>query len=132
MSGARDAPASRPVTGLTCGLVTGLACGLTGGATGRVWRGALARGGDPPEPPDHGGAARPPVPPWPPLDGGDFRPRRPGPWGGCIVSVAMVFPLGHAASLMRSAARSRAEAARGLLVTSSLSGRSAPLVSRRN
>jgi len=25
----------------------------------------LARGGDPPEPPDHGGAARPPVPPWP-------------------------------------------------------------------
>ena len=33
---------------------------------------------------------------------------------------------------MRSAARSRAEAARGLPVTSSLSGRSAPLVSRRN
>jgi excinuclease ABC subunit C len=26
----------------------------------------LARGGDPPEPPDHGGAARPPVPPRPP------------------------------------------------------------------
>jgi hypothetical protein len=24
----------------------------------------LARGGDPPDPPDHGGAARPPVPPW--------------------------------------------------------------------
>src|SRR5439155_14347227 len=29
----------------------------------------LARGGDPPEPPAHGGAARPPVPPGPPFGG---------------------------------------------------------------
>src|SRR5439155_190355 len=63
---------------------------------------------------------------------------RRGAWRGGtgvrrIVSVAIVCsPLGHAACLMRSAARSRAEAARGLPVTSSLSGRSAPLVSRRN
>src|SRR5207302_7006737 len=50
-----------------------------------------------------------------------------------MVSVAIICaPLGHAACLTRSAARSRAEAARGLPVTSSLSGRSAPLVSRRN
>ena len=51
----------------------------------------------------------------------------------CIVSIAMVCaPSGHAAYLMRSAARSRAEAARGLAVTSSLPARSAPLVSSRN
>src|SRR6185312_1277782 len=29
--------------------------------------GSVIRGGDPPEPPDHGGATRPPIPPWPPL-----------------------------------------------------------------
>ena len=30
----------------------------------------LVRGGDPPEPSEHGGAARPPVPPGPPRTGG--------------------------------------------------------------
>src|SRR6267378_2152156 len=72
---------------------------VLGAGTGRVWRGAvtLLAGGVP----------------------------RPGAWRGDagvrrMVSVAIICaPLGHAAGLMRSAARSRAEAARGLPVTSS-------------
>jgi DNA-binding Lrp family transcriptional regulator len=43
----------------------------------------LARGGDPPEPPDHGGATRPPVPPWPPQGG------EPSPLGGQTPAVLL-------------------------------------------
>src|SRR5262249_57133314 len=67
-------------------------------------------------------------------------------WRGCLRSVTCVCPFtalpllssvvapvpAYAASLILIAARSRAEAARGLAAASAAEGRSAPLVSSRN
>jgi serine/threonine-protein kinase PknG len=59
----------------------------------------LTRGGDPLEPPDHGGAARPPVPPWAPLRGDKSTPpgSPPGPGspsGPASLSGPLALPSG--------------------------------------
>ena len=53
--------------GLSADRLSGMFLLLAFGAAVPVSVAVLARGDDPPEPPEHGGAARPPVPPRPPL-----------------------------------------------------------------
>ncbi len=66
-----------PITVMAFGVIGVRARALPTGVNRRVMAGrstfsmavryyCASPGGDPPEPPDHGGAARPPVPPWPP------------------------------------------------------------------
>jgi hydrogenase-4 component B len=76
-----------PAGGLSADRLSGMFLLLAFGAAVPVsvafasWT-VLAQGGDPPEPPDHGGAARPPIPPRPPV------PPRPPEHGGAARPAA--------------------------------------------